>query len=547
MIGQTISHYKILEKLGEGGMGVVYKAEDTKLKRTVALKFLSPQAVGTSEEKTRFVHEAQAAASLNHTNICTVYEIDEAEGQSFIAMEHIDGQSLKAKIGARPMDLGGVIDITLQVAAGLREAHAKGIIHRDIKSANVMVTPAGQVKIMDFGLAKSPGKTQLTKDGTTVGTVAYMSPEQGRGDAVDHRSDIWSLGVVLYEMLTGLLPFKGDHEQAVMYSILNENPQPLTTVRSGVPMDLEKIVGKCLEKDPQGRYQHVDDLMVDLKRIAASVTGPSKPTTTAARKSSKERNVTRWGLGAVAIAIVFAVVLVAVNPRLFGPAEQEPTAKIKKVAVLVFENLGPADDDYFASGITDAITARLAGIRELGVISRQSAMKYKGSDKSVQEIGDELGVDYILEGTVQRERPGDPTSRVRVIPQLIRVSDDLHVWAETYDENMTEVFRVQSEIAERVATELDVVLLDPERRALETKPTDNLEAYEYYLRGLAYLDRPTVDAAWSAVEIFEKAVALDPQFAVASIGFVAKRINCQRPRRRPVRQFGLIPIYQMHN
>ncbi|UCG51459.1 MAG: protein kinase [Candidatus Latescibacterota bacterium] len=516
MIGKTISHYKILEKLGEGGMGVVYKAEDTKLKRTVALKFLSPQAVGTAEEKTRFVHEAQAAASLNHPNICTIYEIDQIEEQSFIAMEHIDGQSLKAKIEVRPLEIDAVIDIALQVAAGLREAHEKGIIHRDIKSANVMVTQTGQAKIMDFGLAKSPGKTQLTKDGTTVGTVAYMSPEQGRGDAVDHKSDIWSLGVVLYEMIAGSLPFKGDHEQAVMYSILNENPVPLTGVRSGVPMDLEKIVGKCLEKDPQGRYQHVDDLMVDLKQMAASMTGPSKVGRVGTVKSTTIKSVIGRGLGVVVIAVVIALGFVAIYPRFFAPAERESISDIKKVAVLVFENLGPPQDEYFANGITDAITARLAGIRGLGVISRQSAMQYKGSDRSIQKIGNELGVDYILEGTVQRERPQDPESRVRVIPQLIRVSDDLHVWAATYDENMTGVFRVQSEIAERVARELDVKLLDPERTRLDANPTENIEAYEYYMRGLDYFDRAEVEQnARAALRMYERAVELDPDFALA--------------------------------
>jgi len=268
MIGKTISHYKILEKLGEGGMGVVYKAEDTNLKRIVALKFLSPHAVGSEEDKKRFVREAQVAASLDHPNICTVYEIDEAEGQTFIVMTYIDGQSLKQKIAERPMKLDEALDIATQVAQGLHEAHEKGVTHRDVKSANVMLTAKGQAKITDFGLAKQAGRTMVTKEGMTLGTIAYMSPEQARGEIVDHRTDIWSFGVMLYEMVTGQLPFKGLHEQTVVYSILNENPEPITALRTGVPMELERIVNKAMAKNSQERYQHVDDLLIDLRVVA---------------------------------------------------------------------------------------------------------------------------------------------------------------------------------------------------------------------------------------------------------------------------------------
>jgi len=260
MIGQTISHYKILEKLGEGGMGVVYKAEDTRLKRTVALKFLTPQAVGTEEDKTRFIHEAQAAAALNHPNICTVHEIDETEGQPFIAMEYIEGQSLKGIIESGCLKLKDAIETTMQIVDGLHEAHRRSIVHRDIKPANIMITDEGRVKIMDFGLAKSPGRTQLTREGTTVGTVAYMSPEQARGEEVDHRTDIWSLGVVLYEMLTGQAPFRGDHEQAIIYSIINSDPESPRKIQTDIPEPLEDIVLRILRKDPKERFQTVDDL-----------------------------------------------------------------------------------------------------------------------------------------------------------------------------------------------------------------------------------------------------------------------------------------------
>ncbi len=268
MIGQTISHYKILEELGEGGMGVVYKAEDTKLKRTVALKFLSPQAVGSEEDKKRFVREAQAAAALHHPNICTVYEIDEVEGQTFIAMAYLDGQSLKEKIEAKPLKFDKAVDIAMQVADGLQEAHESGIVHRDIKSSNVMVTNKDQAILMDFGLARQAGKTMLTKEGTSMGTVAYMSPEQANGEKVDHRTDVWSFGVMLYEMVTGQLPFKGDYEQAVVYSIVNEDPEPMTALRTGVPMELERIANKAMAKNPAERYQNANDMLIDLRSVA---------------------------------------------------------------------------------------------------------------------------------------------------------------------------------------------------------------------------------------------------------------------------------------
>ncbi len=532
MIGKTISHYTILEELGEGGMGVVYKAEDTKLHRTVALKFLPREFTRDAEARERFSHEAQAAAVLNHPNICTVYEIDEHEDQSFISMEYIDGRNLKSMIDEGPMELSAVLDIAKQIAGGLGEAHEKDVVHRDIKPANVIVTAKGQAKIMDFGLARLRSQTVLTKEGTTLGTVAYMSPEQATGRPVDHRTDIWSFGVMLYEMISGQRPFKGEYDQAVIYSVLNKAPEPLTALRSGVPSEFERIANKCMEKDPDERYQTAVDLMADLRHLgrimredvttSRSIVQPPPPHAPPPQAPAPHVTTPRklkllpW----LAVIVLVAVLAVTMIPRFFGtseePADERPATGLKMLAVLPFQNLGPPDDEYFADGITDAITARLAGLSGLGVISRQSAIQYKGGGKSTRQISEELGVDYILEGTIQRERPSDPSSRVRIIPQLIRCSDDIHLWADTYDEDMTEVFRLQSEIAERVARELDVTLLEPERRALAEKPTENLEAYEYYLRGIEYADRRVnQEASIESVRMFERAVEIDPDFAVA--------------------------------
>jgi serine/threonine protein kinase/tetratricopeptide (TPR) repeat protein len=514
MIGKTISHYKILEKLGEGGMGVVYKAEDSRLKRTVALKFLPKDLTRDTEARDRFVQEARSAAALSHPNICTIHEIDEVKGQFFIVMEYIEGQNLREQIESGPHNIDKAMDIAIQVADGLKEAHEKGIVHRDIKSANIMVTEKGQAKIMDFGLAKLAGQARLTKTVTTLGTVAYMSPEQVKGEEVDHRTDIWSLGVVLYEMVTGQLPFKGEYEQTLVYSIVNKDAEPMTSLRTGVPLKFDKIVNKCMDKEPAERYQTASDLIADLRHIQRIMAAPTPQSRPAGPSKVVDRVARRWPW--VAALVVGAALAIVILLRPLEPTKRKPISKRKMIAVLPFENLGPHEDEYFADGITEEIMARLANIQRLGVIARTSAIQYRNTDKTIRQIGEELGVDYILEGTVRWQRiPHDP-SRVRITPQLIRVADATHLWANVYENDMADIFEVQSDIAEQVAEALDITLLEPERRSLEAASTDNLEAYHYYLRGNDYYNRSLVEQdRLIAIQMYEKAVQLDPTFARA--------------------------------
>jgi non-specific serine/threonine protein kinase len=510
MIGKTISHYKILEKLGEGGMGDVYKAEDTKLKRIVALKFLPLELTRDRGMKKRFIHEARATSALDHPNICAIHEIDETkDGQIFICMGYYEGYTVEEKTKEGPLEVEEALDITIQIAQGLDKAHKTKIIHRDIKSANIIITKDGTVKIVDFGLAKLAGQTRVTKDGSTLGTAAYMSPEQTLGKEVDHRTDIWSLGVVLYEMLTGLTPFKGDYEQAVVYSIMNEEPAPPTGLRTGIPMELERIVNKVLAKDPNERYQHLDELIIDLNQVKKE---PEKEKTETQVISPERKPL--WKRPIPFVVSAFALIVIIAGLLIFGGKTGEPASRSlnKAIAVLPFTSIGASEEDeYFCDGIHDDILSQVAKIGDLKVVSRTSVMRYKDTDKNIREIAQELGVGTILEGSVRRAG-----EKVRIVAQLINAQTDDHLWTETYDRDYIDIFAIQSDVAENIASALKATLTQEEISSIKSEPTENMEAYDYYLKGKYYWDNKSDrESNMLAAELLEKAVELDSSFTLA--------------------------------
>lgn len=508
--GTTLGgRYSIIEELGRGGMGVVYKAEDTKLKRTVALKFLPSELTHIPEVKLRFMHEAQAAAALDHPNICTVHEFDETEETTFISMAYIQGQSLKKKIESGPLELEEALNIATQVAEGLQEAHKKGIVHRDIKSANIMVTDRGQVKIMDFGLARTAEQTLLTKDGTTMGTIAYMSPEQARGDEVDHRTDIWSFGVVLYEMLTGRLPFKGDNEQAVLYSILKEKPESISNLKENIPVSIEQVVYKALEKDPDKRYQHIDDLLDDLKSISAGIVPEEiKVRLRKARLRKRKRAFIYGGaVGLTVLIVVFTLILLS------GRAEA-----INSIAVLPIQNLtGDAGQEYFVDGATDELIGQLATIGALRVISRTSVMQYKNEKKPISQIARELNVDAVVEGSVYQT--GD---NIRIRVQLIdALPEERNLWNKTYTHAKADVLMMYSEIARTIADKTRVKITESETARLAQSKQVNPEAYEAYLKGNFHWNKFTAQDLEIALQYYELALDKDPNYASAYAGIAS--------------------------
>jgi serine/threonine protein kinase/Tfp pilus assembly protein PilF len=494
--------YRIIEELGRGGMGRVYKAHDTKLKRIVALKLLPPELTPLSDTKERFMREAQAAAALDHPHICTVYEFDEAEGRAFISMGYVEGRTLRKKIESGPLDLDEALRLAVQVAEGLREAHGKGVVHRDIKSANIMVTEPGQAKIMDFGLARVQGGALVTKEGMTLGTIAYMSPEQARGEEVDQRSDIWSFGVVLYEMLSGQLPFKGGHDQAVVYSILQARAQPVTDLRPGIPMSLGRVVGKALEKSLDERYQSIEEMLADLKSIAA---GLEPEGIRAGRRREKPLSRKKT----VLIASLAGLILVLAGAALFllpGRAEA-----VKSIAVLPLENRsGDPEQEYFVEGMHEELITELSKIQALKVISRPSVMRYKNSGKSLPEIAKELNVQGIVSGSALKVG-----ERVRISVQLIDVKTERNLWAEKYDREYRDILTLHGEVALGIAREIRIAVTPAEMTRLASARPLDPEAHELYLKGRYYWNKFSPEWAEKSISYYSRAIEKNPSYALA--------------------------------
>jgi serine/threonine protein kinase/Flp pilus assembly protein TadD len=464
--GRIVSHYEILEHLDSGGMGEVYKARDQRLGRTVALKFLPKDLTRSTESKNRFMQEARLLSSLQHENICVLHDIDESEdGRMFISMEYLDGITLKEKIAAGPLSVDEALGIASQLARGLARAHDSGITHRDIKPANIIITEDRQAKILDFGLSEALRRPAGTKAVVLAGTPAYMSPEQARGEPTDHRTDIWSLGVVLYEMVTGRRPFGGEYEQATIYTVIHEPHRPASEVRNDIPVSLSNVIDRCLDKSVEARFPN-------------------------------------------ATSLVDALNAVRILPAA-APVRTEAT-----IAVLPFQDIGPEQSErYFSDGLREEIVAKLSRLRKVRIVSHASAMNYDQAGKTVKRIAAELGAQFLLQGSVRRQG-----NAFRITTHLVDGFQETHLWSETYDGTMNQIFDIQEDVAQRITKALRVRLSPDEKRTLRRKPTLNSEAYQLYLKGRFFWNKRNKEDLFTSIRYFEDAVDRDPRFALAWVG-----------------------------